>query len=58
MTPLDSPVVVDGNLITSRGAGAAVEFSLKLVEQLFGKTKAQEVAQSMALKSVRRILAA
>jgi 4-methyl-5(b-hydroxyethyl)-thiazole monophosphate biosynthesis len=58
MTPLDSPVVVDGNLITSRGAGAAVEFSLKLVEQLFGKTKTQEVAKGMVLKNVRRILSA
>ena len=45
---LDTAVVVDGNCITSRGAGTAVEFSLTLVEQLEGKEKAQEVARGMA----------
>ena len=29
-------VVVDGNCITSQGAGTAMEFSLKLVEVLYG----------------------
>jgi 4-methyl-5(b-hydroxyethyl)-thiazole monophosphate biosynthesis len=46
---LDAAVVIDGNCITSRGAGTAVEFSLMLVEQLQGKEKAQEVARGMAL---------
>jgi protein deglycase len=45
---LDAPVVVDGNCITSRGAGTAVEFSLTLVEQLYGKEKAREMAKGMA----------
>jgi 4-methyl-5(b-hydroxyethyl)-thiazole monophosphate biosynthesis len=44
---VDAPVVVDGNCITSRGAGTAVEFSLTLVEQLYGKEKAREVAKGM-----------
>jgi protein deglycase len=44
---LDAPVVVDGNCITSRGAGTALEFSLTLVEQLYGKEKAREVAKGM-----------
>jgi protein deglycase len=44
---LDAAVVVDGNCITSRGAGTAVEFSLTLVEQLYGKEKAREVAKGM-----------
>jgi 4-methyl-5(b-hydroxyethyl)-thiazole monophosphate biosynthesis len=44
---LDAPVVVDGNCVTSRGAGTAVEFSLTLVEQLYGKEKAREVAKGM-----------
>jgi len=47
--PADSPVVVDGNLITSRGAGTAIVFSLKLVELLFDEQKVKEVAQGMAL---------
>ena len=29
---LDALVAVDGNIITARGAGAAIEFALKLVE--------------------------
>jgi len=41
-------VVVDGNLITSRGAGTAIVFSLKLVELLFDEQKVKEVAQGMA----------
>ena len=49
---LDAPVVVDGNCITSRGAGTAVEFSLTLVQQLYGKEKAQEVAKGMAFMRV------
>ena len=44
---LDQRVVVDKNLVTSRGAGTAVEFALKLVELLFGRAKAIEVADSI-----------
>ena len=40
-------VVVDGNLVTSQGAGTAIEFALKLVELLFGHKKALEVAETM-----------
>jgi 4-methyl-5(b-hydroxyethyl)-thiazole monophosphate biosynthesis len=40
-------VVEDGNLITSRGAGTAVDFGLALVARLFGKTKAKEVAEAI-----------
>jgi 4-methyl-5(b-hydroxyethyl)-thiazole monophosphate biosynthesis len=43
----NTPVVVDGNCITSQGAGTATEFSLTLVEQLCGKEKAREVAKGM-----------
>ena len=49
-----SPVVADGNCITSQGAGTAVEFSLALVEKLFGGDKRHEVAAGMAMTSDRR----
>jgi 4-methyl-5(b-hydroxyethyl)-thiazole monophosphate biosynthesis len=36
-------VVVDGNVITSRGPGTAAEFSEKLIEMIAGRAKALEV---------------
>ena len=38
------PVVADGNVITSRGAGTAVAFGLALVEYLVSPEKAREIA--------------
>lgn len=35
---------VDGGIVTSRGPGTTMEFSVTLVEQLFGKEKAAEVS--------------
>jgi protein deglycase len=46
---LSDRVVVDGNCITSQGPGTAIEFSLKLVEILFGSEKANEVATAMVV---------
>lgn len=43
----EGKVVVDGNCITSQGPGTALQFALKLVEILFGKEKAEEVAKAM-----------
>jgi 4-methyl-5(b-hydroxyethyl)-thiazole monophosphate biosynthesis len=40
-------VVVDGQIITSRGAGTAVEFSLALVEKLCGYDKALKIAHAI-----------
>lgn len=40
-------VVEDGLLTTSRGAGTALDFGFALVRQLFGETKAKEVAESI-----------
>jgi 4-methyl-5(b-hydroxyethyl)-thiazole monophosphate biosynthesis len=40
-------VVRDGNLITSRGAGTALEFGLALVQGLFGEAKAAEVSNAV-----------
>lgn len=41
-------VVVDGRIITSRGAGTALEFGLMLIEKLVSPTKAAEVAAAIA----------
>jgi 4-methyl-5(b-hydroxyethyl)-thiazole monophosphate biosynthesis len=40
---LDERVVIDGKIITSQGPGTAMEFSMKLVEVLFGREKMEEV---------------
>jgi 4-methyl-5(b-hydroxyethyl)-thiazole monophosphate biosynthesis len=44
---VESRVVVDGNCITSRGPGTALEFALKLVELLFSGQKAREISEAM-----------
>jgi len=40
-------VVADGRLLTSRGAGTAIDFGLLLIEKLFSAEKAREVARSV-----------
>lgn len=40
-------VVVDGRIITSRGAGTALDFGLKLVELLVSPEKSAEVAKAI-----------
>jgi 4-methyl-5(b-hydroxyethyl)-thiazole monophosphate biosynthesis len=40
-------VVVDGNLITSRGPGTAVEFALAIAERLAGKDAADQQRSAM-----------
>jgi len=42
-------VVVDGNCITAQGPGTAMEFGIKLVEMLFGREKAEMVADAMVM---------
>lgn len=42
-------VVVDNNCITSKGAGTACEFALKLVELLYSEEKTNEVRTGLAL---------
>ena len=44
---IDNRVVVDGNLITSRGPGTSMEFALGIVEKFYGRPKALELAKVM-----------
>lgn len=43
-TAVESRVQIDGRIVTSRGPGTTIEFSITLVEQLYGKEKADEVS--------------
>lgn len=45
--PVDAPCVIDGKIITGRGAGAAMDFALSLCEVLFGHERAAEMAKSV-----------
>ena len=40
-------VVIDGNIITSRAVGTALDFSLKVIEILEGNKKAKDVAEKI-----------
>lgn len=44
---LDDRVVVDGEIITSRGAGTALDFALALIARLAGQTAADRVAEEV-----------
>jgi 4-methyl-5(b-hydroxyethyl)-thiazole monophosphate biosynthesis len=46
-------VVVDGNCVTSRGPGTALEFALTLVGLLYGKGKADSIAAAMVMPESR-----
>mmetsp|Transcript_44006 Transcript_44006/g.121767 ORF Transcript_44006/g.121767 Transcript_44006/m.121767 type:complete len:193 (-) Transcript_44006:95-673(-) len=43
----DSLAIMDGNIITSQGPGTSLQFALKIVEALYGKEKAEEIAKAM-----------
>jgi 4-methyl-5(b-hydroxyethyl)-thiazole monophosphate biosynthesis len=43
----DQRVVVDGKILTSRGAGTALDFGLLLVEKLVSAEKARDIARSI-----------
>ncbi len=45
-----APVVQDGHVITSRGAGTALEFALKLVEVSVGLEKARNLREGLIVK--------
>ncbi|MDR1971384.1 MAG: DJ-1/PfpI family protein [Treponema sp.] len=45
------PVVIDGNLITSRGAGTAGLFAIAIIGKLLGEAEGEKVARSVLLKA-------
>jgi len=47
MTYEEKAVVVDGNVITSRGPGTAMDFTLVLIDLLLGREKRDEVEQAL-----------
>jgi 4-methyl-5(b-hydroxyethyl)-thiazole monophosphate biosynthesis len=47
---LYEPTIRSGNIVTGRGAGVAMQFSLKLVEELVSKEKADELAKAMIVQ--------
>lgn len=42
-----SKVAVDGNVVTAKGMGAAIDFALKLIELLKDKESAMEISESI-----------
>ncbi|MGD9929276.1 MAG: DJ-1 family glyoxalase III [Mangrovibacterium sp.] len=49
----EEPAVVDKNIITGRGVGAALTFALKIVEMLDSKQKADQLAKAMLVENWR-----
>ncbi|MDD3037003.1 DJ-1 family glyoxalase III [Bacteroides sp.] len=47
---VNEPVVRDGNIITAVGPGAAMDFSLAIVEMLVGEEKVKELVEAMCVK--------
>ena len=48
ITISENAIEIDGNIITSRGPGTAMDFSLTLIELLEGKEKRDEVNKQLA----------
>lgn len=46
----EESVVVSGNFITSRGAGTAIDFALKIIETMTDKKTANKVAEEIVYK--------
>jgi len=44
----DNAVEIDGNIVTSRSVGTAIDFTLSLIELLEGKEKRDEIDQQLA----------
>jgi len=48
----ESAVVVDNKIVTSRGPGTAMDFSLTLIELLMGKEKRNEVEVALQREKI------
>ena len=48
---VNEPVVMDKNIITGRGPGAAMDFAFKIVEELVSKEKVVELKNGMLVKN-------
>ena len=47
---MDEPAVIDGNIVTGRGMGAAVPFALAILEKLQGKEAADKMAENIMFR--------
>ncbi len=45
--PRPDRVTIDNKVITSQGPGTAIEFSLRIVEELFGRAKSEELKKKL-----------
>lgn len=45
-----SKVVIDGNLITSKGLGTVVDFALAIIRKFFGHGRAKAVANGIVFE--------
>ena len=45
------PVVTDGNIITSRGMGTAIDFALALVKRCLGQAEADRIASAIVYRA-------
>ncbi|MFW6351158.1 MAG: DJ-1 family glyoxalase III [Bacteroidota bacterium] len=46
------PAITDGHIITGRGIGAAMEFSIEIIANLYGPKKAAELREKMVVPSI------
>ena len=51
----EKAVVIDGKVITSRGPGTAMDFTLELIELLVGKEKRHQVEKALVRPSMGSI---
>lgn len=48
--PRDAKVVVDGNVVTAKSPGTAIDFAIKLAEILAGKAAARKVREDLVME--------